>query len=443
MCRPLSGVLVGLLVFAAADSASSLSAENSDSARQRATGEAVDRLLEVGFDDRPDSLRSARRIWKQARLRSRGDVRVDYAWGLVLRRHSRNEEAERRFLSAANRAKPAYIPARQAVVWLKLARGDYAQGLVQLEHLLRDLTGGTAKRDPAARKAGARWVGRVLAALEKVPLSKRDESKRAATMRRAEQLLTGTLRTAYDAGRKDVVKISERLEGERLKTRISAQEKQNQQEKAQRKDIASKKQSIDQRQSSLNLTAEQWKEWLEKRRKTANVSLQKQVKELNLLQQRRRAIARSLSLAQQQRAKLLTIMQAASRRSRTPPLPAGRRRAADVTLARVQKDILNYQTRSLATLQQMQGVRAQAAAVIRQYRAAVKKYESATGKIARKNATLNRWEKHLKQQERELNNSGKLTPAEQRMELRLKRFSTYIEFDLKAEKQRLLNSFPK
>ena len=435
-----------VLFLVPATLATAVSAEPSPPAGKPATiapqtAVALRRVLDVGFAAGRDKVAAARSEWQKIAAADRHDPRVVYAWGLVLHKHHRTRDAEREFESAAGRTKPDYLPAMRAAIWLKLARKQYAPGLKSLGQMIAAVA--DEKRpasDAAGRQESAEWTGRVVAALQAIPLPVRTKTDVDRIDAQAERAFREpTLAAAYDKGKQAVKMLAGDLSVEAVKTRIQAGKKLAKKVKQGRKELASRKDDLDKSQESLKLTAEQWKDRLEEQQKQTKRSLTRATKELAILETRRASITRSYLLAGRQKTLLLATMRL--RRpgtERTNPITPS---ANDVALGRIQQTLASYELQHQATVQQMNATRQAAATAVQQYRTAMKRYQTATGKIAKSNTELARLESQLKQQERKLRQSNvKQTAAVRQMKQRRASFTTYVPFDVDAEKKSLLES---
>lgn len=428
MCwRAYGSVIVGLLLACPANLAHSAP---QPAGASQSTATTVRALLDIGLKDGPEALTKSRRHWAQNRMAALRDARVDFAWGLILRKHGKNREAERQFLTASGRTNPKYLPARQAVVWMKFATGDMKSGLLQLEALFREVVSGRGVTEDD-RIASARWIGRVTAALKKRTLSKRDAKKVESLQSRAERLLKGRLTEAYKAGIEDLAKRAKEIESEALKKRLASRKRKTKQTAARKKKLAGRKTAIGKQKAALQRSAKQWREWLESQEKAAKSVLQKHMNELRILDSRRQAVSRSMNLVSQE-------WREVARGRVTGPLG---RVAIKQEQLRLEQKYLGYYKNYLATVAAMHRVRKSALVVMGQYRQTVKQYEAGTGKLARKSKTLDAWQKTLKQQEQTLKTKPPAAaPGKGPLIAQNSSLSPYVYFDVGRERERLLKS---
>jgi hypothetical protein len=400
----------------------------------------VDRQADPTDKSDTADLKQTELVWKNARRRAPKDGRLDYAWALALWKHGKVREAETYFRTSAAKSRPAWYPARRALVWLEFAQGRNGEGLDALDALIRDVASmKSADAEPAEVRELGEFIGRSLAALAKLKPSPEEEARRKAVLRNAQRRFSRELLTAMDDGRRAIEKRHDELQFEKLKTRLAVQKRVEKTKKAKSEGIAERKEAAEGSRESLKLTAEQAKVALEKQVETTKSGLDRIVKELTLLEMRRQSLSRSYLVSVRERNFLFATNPNLEREMRTPTAqPRGAKLAALI----LDQDIAKSQAAYLQTTVQMTNLRKTAAGLVQQYRAAVRSYEQITGRIARKSAAIDNFEKRLKNQEEKLK-AEKIgdAVAVKLMKNRLQQFATYIPFDVDAEAKRLLNSY--
>lgn len=418
------------------------SASGADNPRgtDRATLQAI---LAAGFQTNRQGLAEARKLYNQARAGSQDDARLRYAWGLVLRKHNRHSEAERAFAAAAQTGR--YLPAVQAVIWLRFADGQYADGFKRLDRFVETVAGPSLSGSERAAAAG--WVGRAIGALELVKLERRDRSEMHRVAAVAERRFAGELRKAYDKGMESVRNLHRELEVQALKARILAHKAETDRRKRKSRTIAGKQSTIAANRKTLKKTAGDWKEWLDASTKGIEKDVDRLMKEMARLEERRQSISRSYFLAQAEWNRLANVAQAfAATAARTQartgaPIRQIVRGGAGGTAA-LEQQIIRYFNSYMATVGQMERTRRTAAGLLARHRRNVQQYETATGDIARTKSAMARWEKQLQQQEQKLKTARIPLPrAAKRLQRRIGVFSTYVPFDADDERNALLKEF--
>jgi len=398
----------------------------------------VRQLLDAGLVSGLKNYRRAEQIWRKNRLASADDGRLDFAWGLVLRKHSKNRQAERQFDLAAGRTKNRYRPAAQAAAWTRLARGQTVSGLALVDELIPQIAE-RAQTPTNGDLVIAHWIGRVVAALENLSLSKRDQACLQKTRKIAAQQLTGKLKDAFDAGHEQVAEGTRALQAEQSQIEFTDKKKQAQSATQRTAEFNSKKKTIGKQQELLQLTAEEWKTQIDKQTEATKTQLKRLTEEYRAVERQRNGVSQSIQLAQRERNVLLIQMRSIQANSRGGTTVGGQQN--DQRRRAVEQRIFADNNRYLAMTRQMNGLQQVAAQTLRNHQIATKQYENATGQIFRQNADLSKLESQIKRQESKLRKAqGKKAVGVNLGSSRLKRFSTYVAFDIDIERQRLLES---
>jgi tetratricopeptide (TPR) repeat protein len=143
-------------------------------APSQALVENVKGVLDEGYQTGARRLQGAQKKLASARNLTGDDWRLDYAYGLVLLKHSQNKKAIAQFESAIQRADSPYWPAWKALIWTQIVEKQYAKGLDRLDEFATIVRKGA---DPAKltdpQRDAARWMGQILEALDKTVKVKR------------------------------------------------------------------------------------------------------------------------------------------------------------------------------------------------------------------------------------------------------------------------------
>lgn len=402
---------------------------------------SVRELLNAGLKG---EFSKAETYWRSNRLAARRDARIDYAWGLVLRKHGKNREAGRQFLAAAGRRNPTYLAARQAVIWLKLASKESSSALAQLDLLVRAVGSGSGL-EKTDRMAAARWIGMVLAAFEKQTLSRRDAARAKSIRSRVTRQFQGELAKAIIAGEADLTAKITELEAADLKRKLLAKKQKKQQVAKKEKSLSAKKEKAVEKTKAIKRSAEQWKEWLDAKEKSSKVLLGRQMKEFQILERRRQSLLRSMALLAQEhntrKTRFQQAIQAAGRNRQRRDLLVN---SANQILGRLENEYAGYYQQSVLTFAQMFRIRQNALRVIQQYKRDAKQYESITGQLAQRGNALSKYQDTLDRAQRKLKNQQVRSSLSSKSKTRTKyRMTRLIEFDLEAEGARLLKSLAK
>lgn len=408
---------------------------------ESAAADSVRALLDAGLKG---DFSVAEKYWRSHRLAAQRDARLDYAWGLILRKHAKNREAERQFLSAAGRRNPTYLPARQAVIWLKLASNETSSALAQTDLLVRVVASGKGL-EKSDRFAAARWIGMVLAAFEKQALSRRDTARLKSIRSKVTRQFRGELAKAIIAGGANLAAKINELETADLKRKLLAKKQKKQQVAKKEKSLSAKQTKTAKKTEAIKRSAEQWKEWLEAKEKAAKVLLGRQLKEFQILERRRQSLLRSMALLSQEhttrKSRFQQAIQAAGRNRQRRDLLVN---SANQVLGRLENEYAGYYQQSVVTFAQMFKIRQNAQRVIQQFKRDAKQYESITGKLAQRGNVLSKYQETLDRAQRKLKNQKlRRSLSSNSKDKATYRMTRLVEFDLEAERTRLLKSLAK
>lgn len=151
------------------------------------------------------SLEMARKDYLAARAVFAEDPRLDYAYGLVLWKHSQFDQAIEAFQIAANRDHDPYLPASLAVAWGQCLMGDERRGLNQLLHVAQ-LIESQPRNYPtdSQRKHASLLMGRAIGYLTRPANSPEfAETVKLSTLTIMERL-PPELRSIFESGRDQI-----------------------------------------------------------------------------------------------------------------------------------------------------------------------------------------------------------------------------------------------
>ena len=159
-----------------------------------------------------DGAAASKRHFETAHLSVPDDPRPAYAYGVALLVQKNPKEALTQFKAASRQTKAAFLPALQAVAWVKLSKNDYRQGLADLIELAGKLeTSKGSWPTEHDKNHSAEWLGRVVGYLEIPGKSSDDAVQIETTVQTIEKTLTGDRKAAFDQGRKRVARRHEEL----------------------------------------------------------------------------------------------------------------------------------------------------------------------------------------------------------------------------------------
>lgn len=399
--------------------------------------EAVRRLLDAGLETGSGKLQAAQKLLPAARKAAPDDPRVDYAYGLVLMKHSQSKGAAAQFEAAVNRPGDPYWPAWQGAIWLQLAEKKYEPALERLEKFAGLLAKSAADGDPKETdREAAGWIGRILAALDKTVEAPKTRDLIAASDQRILKLIGNDLYDALHAGREAVRDKHDELSSDADLQRDLLAKKQERDRRDKTQSLESEQSDVKKKKDDVKRTADEWKKWLDDQTTKADRQLSELERDYAFLEKQSQSVSQSIVLLGRE----LTVLQ-----GRYDSLSKENRNTQDATTLEQQINLrqqqmngyqLEYNTNRLKMLQTAR----QAGQVVQGRAASVKQFESATGELVKKTASLEKWSARLNDKKAKVAaTSGKSlkTPKD----AKLRSLASFVPLDPDAEKIRVLESF--
>ncbi len=396
-------------------------------------------LLDDGFERHPDSLSNA--VARSGRLEEMrpNDPRVDYALALIALRNFNQSEAIGH-LESAVATDPAYLPAWRALLGLQLKGKDPIQVVDRL-YELADVVGRASASPPDAkvREEIAAYIGRVVAFLEG-PLGDYEVAELCrAHARNLDVLLGDELHSAYTAGRIELTREHHALldEEEILKTVAEADKEQRLAEAEVRSD------ELDEERQSVKRTQEEWDAIIKEEVGEIDSNLSALEKRHGSVQTELNTLADAITTVRVEIQRLLSIRDSeefdgGNRR----PRPRSNTDAIDLQVAALQVELNQYLAQYDATAQEQAQILQAARSLMSQRERALRNYQKATGKAADRIKQLDRWTDRVEAQAEETEqrpaSDSRLVSSLRR---RMRTWTTYDNFDLTAEKVRLLAEY--
>jgi hypothetical protein len=444
--------IIAALIFLAALALSVLTGASADphdrsatNARRNPAGEnqtataSIRAVLDDGFGRGQRGLQDARSHAQSADRGEGTDPRVPYAYGIVLLKHLKYRDALEQFEFAAAAGNGAYLPASKARIRTRFQLKQYDAGLKDAEELARRLRYRSFPWSDSKSRSGAHWLGRVIGyfALPKVKLvNSKTLSSREAVLRK---LLGEDLQQAFDGGRTSIEQEYEEqqaslnLEGAAL----AAKRKDKLKQEADK--IESRRQLVKDQAKTVNLTAKEWKNWLDEQLELTNKQLAVLKKDYGVLDAATNAISRQITEVQFEMRRLSMQAQFAFRQRRRLREDDRHNCRYEYLYQQLDNQLEKYHLQRLTLFRRSQGVLAQARSVVAKRSEAQQRYQNATGQLLKKDKTLQKWSAVLKQaKEKQAALAAKGSPHARALARRLVAISTYLPLDPQAQKQLLL-----
>lgn len=230
-----------LLIVCAAYAGSTLTAADAD----------VRRLLETGWEASPSARGEVDRAFEEIATQGRADQHTAYAYGLVLIKQRRYDEAIKQ-LDSVLKVDPHDVPARQNKIRLLMLTRAHPAAMVEIGLLSRTLADMPAERLPRERREETlRFLGRVIGFLEgpaegDVAAPTRQRLQREVERRLAEQELA-----IYDLARHGVLQRFVAMSGESEREREEAVAENERQREEAKRDLEERRDEQQDRRAEL------------------------------------------------------------------------------------------------------------------------------------------------------------------------------------------------
>jgi hypothetical protein len=396
-------------------------------------------FLDEGFLRRPDAAEVAGRRAESLQESHPDDPRIAYALALIQLRNFHQAEALEH-LDASLAVDPAYLPAWQLRLALQLKGKHYSEVIDQL-YTLADVVGCASSPPPdlAVRQQTARHIGRVVAFLQG-PLNDYELAELMhAHAHNLDVLLGEDLHAAYTTGRVELTREHHALLDEADILEAAAEtDKQHDLEQAQ-----AEGEKLDAQRQDVERTQDEWDAIIKEEVGEIDSRLEALEKRHESVQQELTSLTEAISVVRIEIQRLLSIRDRMIRdgEDRDPPRPVNTA-SIDLQIAALQVELDQYLVQYEAASQEHAQILRAADSLVRQRRTALANYQKATGRAAERIQQLNRWTDRLESETTETQQ----TPASDAravnaLHRRIRTWSTYDNFDLDVEKDRLLAEY--
>lgn len=426
MLRPSIGVLLAALACLA-PGAKAIAADAKLSA-------AVNSLFASGWKQSATALSAAQPHYARAQAAATADPRPAYAMALIAIKNSKHSEAHKWLDEALSRDKQD-LASRRAKVWVDLLTRQYAAGLSGMQAAAESAAAKDSDASPAEQQALAGSLGRMMGYL----LAAAPSSVSVGELATKEQDLLGSLpramHVAFLEGKGQAVEKFEQMKAELEKQQDTAVEEQTEQQNLAKKKLDENRTEVAYAQEALKTEAQKAKDKYDKEEGLLNKDMAPLAARLKTLDARARDLKNYLVNTDREVERL--VGSASLARGRDPQREASMLREADR---------LKFQSRGardefLRVDSEMAQVRSQGVALEGKLREAQAWLQGEMRRLGVEGSKLVKAEKGLKAVERKV--SEPVTGANSRVRVtatRLSSLSTYEEFPLDAEKQRVLDS---
>jgi len=395
--------------------------------------DALTKLLTDPWEKSADGLIAADGFHRQAKGVAAGDPRVDFALALVQLRYLRFTEAEKT-LTRLSTAAPNYRPATQAKIHLSILMKKHSQALTELDAYSRRVAATPdATPDAEARREGAEFIGSIFGYLEGPAAKSISQASVADVRGKVLERFDTAQREAFAAAFGGVTERFSQLSDDTQRTKAEGLAAQKEQKEIDLKRLQAEQAALagdkadNQRQAKQAFDEAQ----------TKAGELDQQIAPLDA------AFARVAARAQQVRAEIAQIELSIA--ALVGEAQTTKDRALRDSLL-IQANLLGAQSRGAQiTLQAIETDGAQIAAqrdvLLKQRIAVVEQYQVMARQLGVEAAKIGRTEKRNTVQQKEvIKPASGFTPQVQTKAAATASITSYVEFPLERERNRLLDS---
>lgn len=373
----------------------------------------------------------AENSFESARQLTRRDPRLYYGYALVLWKRLRFDEARTQLEAAIHTDDNPYWPAWAALVRFHLARKEHEiafQNLIEMAEAVNKSH--AAAVDQKTVIETTKWIGRLVGYLEEpanavfhqkeslVALDDQVVASLGSGLRQHYSDSKTTLRDDYAAVAKSTQHELDKIDTEKQE-RLKASQAKVSREKKEQEDAT----------DQLNLSAEKWKQRIDEQMQDFDQQLKEMSSSYSDLEIEAGGITVSLQRLNRDIDNLF---------------PTNNRRISPqhqnlMDTKRNQRDQLQARYRVLE--KNANDLRKQARTVLQKRQNAVDQYKKATGKLINQSDELRKWSKVLdrRRKSKDRKNAGRIRTLKRQAHA----LNTYLPFDLKVEKDRVIESIPK
>lgn len=394
----------------------------------------VDRELTEIFDAawKPSirGLQMAQSQYDELVRQTPGDMRVKYAFALVLMKNRRYEDASK-LLGDILAVDKSHLPARRAKAWINMLTKKYPAALVDLDHLSQQLPPESNDDVENQYRDAAAFMGRMFAFLEGPAQNAVANHTLADYQAKICGRLGGARLSAYNTAFRATADRFAELTQSQAQTKADAKAEGAEQQARDKEDLEQNKAALAEEQNALQARADKAKADTQKEVADLEIKARPLQTQLARLQSEANMWANNLAAAQSD----INLLLSQASMTNDPNEQAFLRGQAGAISVNADRFAFNLQRVN----NQIAGVNQQLAVLEGQRQASVGRYQAEMGRIDGRNADLRKTEKRLGFDERKLKEpvTG-LTPRVRNMSLVAGALPTYDDFPFEEERERVM-----
>lgn len=418
-------------------------------------------MLEQSWTAKATGLKQAEDKFKTASELCPDDPRAHYAYGLVLLKHNQYDEAIKRFDAAGEAAKPPYLPAIRAALWLRVLRKAYEPATLDLVNLTR----AWQKSEPQPLPDWVQsdfviWTGRMMGYLDGPADNRSVDALVEKCTAEIGTLLSKEHWELFKTAKMDVLDSYSAKAGAQEQARMQAKRQKEKEADETKAHLAEESAQTKQDKKQVEKSAEELEKALKEQLGATDSQLNFLAREYDRLDSRARYLSNSVKSLDQEIANLSSQRTQLQSEQNSPPAagtgktgssktpPSSNNSALivsiGVTIDQKNRERFRYQAEYDRLEIQARDIQRQGVTLANKRQTLINDYQTTTGKLYKEKESLTAKEKFLerKQQEASKPASGRTTQVKV-LGQTAKALRTYVDLNLEFEKHRLLESFAK
>lgn len=399
--------------------------------RAEATSEQVRALFARSTKVTPSAMRAAREHYDKLTIDGNGPL-VDYAFALVLIEQHQLQEAGQ-LLAALVKATPGSAPPRRTLIWVQMARKDYAAALLEMETLAAILA--RQKTITTDTREGARFLGTAIGFLSGPASSPKIVRMVADARNQVAEKLGKALQPEFDNGFLLAGELFASLQNETAAAKEEATQIQAEAIRSQTEQVEGEKAAIDEARQDLEAKADARKQETQAELDALNEKLSELQKQYSDVMARGAPLQAQISAAQAEISALTQLVQQEDGSQVIVYRDPDRARFLERLIAQLQIQLAPMQAELNAINFRVADLRNKNAVLLRQHNIDLQKMFGEGQKLAKSQTRLERIEKATSKAKA----TGESTRT-RTLSARMTTFGTYEPFPMEKEKDRVLRA---
>jgi tetratricopeptide (TPR) repeat protein len=418
-------------------------------------------LLDTGWGAKQQAaLDSAHFHFRAAQTLAPNDPRAPFAFGIVLLKNNKYDEALRQFDTAGESSDPAYLPAYRAAIWLRILRGGryYEPGTLGLVKFTR--TWRQAEPNPLPNWVQTdlvHWTGRLAGFLDGPVQSRSMDALIEKCVAEIATALSNEQRELFQSARNDVLDEYAEKATVQERTRLDAKKQQEQAAKDLKARLAQEATEAKQQKKQIEKKAEDVERAINEQLAAIDHQIAVLLRDQDRFEAQLQRVASLMQFMDHEIEALLIERQQilADQADRLPSqdgtksgttkpnhIVDGRLLTIGTLIDARTRERLRYQADYDRIDRQLRETQRQGAVIMNRRQTLVAEYQAITGKLYKDSESLVAREKFIERRKNEASKPVTGSTAQVKaLGQTARALRTYVDMNVELEKQRILDSF--